>query len=194
VNAALAVSGHLPNVISLARLGLAPVIVWQVLAGAYEAALWLLLVAGVSDAIDGVLARVLKAQSFLGQFLDPISDKAMLVGLFVALGWQGELPVWLVALAVSRDAAIVAGAGLLYWLRSPDDVPAPSLASKANTALQTVLAVTVLAVAGFQPGPHWPAAELEWALIAATAATTAVSGAGYAVTAGVRLLDQAEVP
>jgi cardiolipin synthase len=194
VNAALAMGAHLPNLISLARLGLAPLIVWQVLAGAYPEAFWLLLLAGISDAIDGVLARMLKAQSFLGRFLDPVSDKILLVGLFVALAWQGELPVWLVALAVSRDAAILAGAGLLYWLRSPEDVPGPSFVSKLNTALQTVLAATVLAVAAFQPGAAWPAAELELALIAATAATTTVSGAGYARSAGARLLAPAEAP
>ena len=194
MNAALAVGAHLPNLISLARVGLAPVIVWQVLAGGYLDAFWLLLLAGLSDAIDGLLARMLKAQSFLGRFLDPVSDKILLVGLFMALAWQGELPVWLVALAVSRDAAIVAGASLLYWLRSPEDVPAPSIASKLNTALQTVLAATVLAVAAFQPDAAWPAAELELALIAATAATTTISGVGYALTAGARLLGPAEVP
>lgn len=190
IGAALAVGAHLPNLVSLARLGLAPVILWLVLESRYGEAFWLLLVAGVTDAIDGVLARMLKAQSFLGTMLDPIADKVLLVGLFVTLGWQGLLPWWLVGLAVARDLAIVTGAGLLYWWRSPGTVPHPSTVSKVNTVLQMLLSATVLAVHGFAVGVAWPVEVLVYA----TAATTVVSGTGYALTVGMRLIRPAAAP
>ena len=100
----------LPNAITLARLLAVPAAVWLVVQGWYEAALWVFLIAGLSDAVDGWLARRLGQVSRLGSLLDPVADKALLVSVFVALGVRDLLPAWLVILVVFRDALIVSGA------------------------------------------------------------------------------------
>lgn len=174
----------LPNLISVARILMAPVTVWLLLSGEFAAAFVLFVIAGISDAVDGALARLLEARSALGSYLDPLADKVLLVGVFVALGYQDVLPLWLVVLFVSRDLFIIGGAVFVNLFHPAPELIEPTAISKVNTAAQIVLAGLVLAVAGF-PEPLAPlAGPLVPPLIWFGAATALLSGAIYLFRAG----------
>ncbi|MEN2975939.1 CDP-alcohol phosphatidyltransferase family protein [Tistrella bauzanensis] len=176
---------QLPNLITTARILTVPVIVWLVLRDFMAEAFWLFLIAGVSDGIDGWIARRFDARTRLGTWLDPLADKLLIVGTFVALGWQNWLPVWLVMAVVFRDLMIVGGVMLGQTVGQPFAI-SPSKASKVNTAAQIAMALAVLAMAAaFLPGDaalnqrHWQTViDL---LMVVVAATTALSGTGYLV-------------
>lgn len=138
----------IPNLITLGRLILVPVIVWLMLAGHTTAAFASFVVAGVSDAADGYLAKHYNMETELGAYLDPLADKMLIVCIFVTLGIGGALPVWLVIAVVSRDVLIVM-AVILSWLLGQPVKIAPFIVSKANTAAQIVLASVVLADEAF---------------------------------------------
>lgn len=165
---------NLPNLITLGRILLVPVIVWAISSGQFVIALALFLVAGASDAVDGFLAKQFDMKSEMGALLDPLADKALLVSIYVALGIAGEIPNWLVILVVSRDIMIV-GAVILSWLVDRPIPMKPLMVSKANTVAQVVFAAIVLAVLAFgiKPGPWAPA------LMLLVAALTLVSVAAY---------------
>ncbi|WP_132253211.1 CDP-alcohol phosphatidyltransferase family protein [Methylobacterium segetis] len=133
----------LPNLITLGRLGLVPVILVLIGQGAWGAALALFVVAGASDALDGFLAKRFGMESRLGALLDPLADKALLVSVFVALATVGALPVWLLAVVIARDL-IVIGAILLARLNGRRLAIRPLLIGKLNTAAQIGLATLVL--------------------------------------------------
>ena len=164
----------LPNAITFARLCAVPAAVWLVLQHRMDAAFWVFVAAGVSDAVDGWLARALNSRSKLGAILDPVADKALLVSMYVTLAAVGVLPDWLAILVVFRDLLIVGGVLVLYVLGQPPAIQ-PILLSKANTVLQITLAAGALLVAGF----GLAAGPLIDLLILATAATTVASGAVY---------------
>jgi cardiolipin synthase len=168
---------NLPNMISLARLLAVPVVVWLVLDDEMLAAFWLFVAAGVSDAVDGFIAKRFNAGSVLGAFLDPIADKALLVGIYVTLGYKGDLENWLVIMIVFRDLLIVGGA-LLFHTITQNLTMDPLAVSKVNTALQLVLAGVLLAAGGYGLDFGW----FRDALVYTVAATTLVSGAAYIVT------------
>jgi cardiolipin synthase len=134
----------LPNVITFGRLCAVPVAVWLVLDGAFAWAFWLFLAAGLSDALDGWLARR-GAASAVGAVLDPVADKALLVTMYVTLAAVSILPVWLAILVVFRDMVIVGGLLVLGVLGHPVGIR-PIWISKLNTALQ-MLAVLIWATA-----------------------------------------------
>jgi cardiolipin synthase len=164
----------LPNAITFARLCAVPAAVWLVLQGRLDAAFWVFVAAGISDAVDGWLARVSNSRSRLGAILDPVADKALLVSIYVTLAAVGVLPDWLAILVVFRDLLIVGGVLVLYVLGQPPAIQ-PNLLSKANTALQITLAAAALLVAGY----GLSAGGLIELLVLATAATTFASGAVY---------------
>jgi len=164
----------LPNAITFARLCAVPAAVWLVLQGRLDAAFWVFVAAGISDAVDGWLARVSNSRSRLGAILDPVADKALLVSIYVTLAAVGVLPDWLAILVVFRDLLIVGGVLVLYVLGQPPTIQ-PNLLSKANTALQITLAAAALLVAGY----GLSAGGLIELLVLATAATTFASGAVY---------------
>ena len=97
----------IPNLITLARILLVPVVVWAIASDAMQIAFLLCLAAGLSDAIDGFLAKRFGMATELGAYLDPLADKAMIVSIYVALGIADAIPRWLVILVVSRDIMIV---------------------------------------------------------------------------------------
>jgi cardiolipin synthase (CMP-forming) len=140
---------NLPNSISVIRILLVPVVVWLVISGQFMLAFIGFLAAGISDGVDGFLARQLNQRTDLGGYLDPIADKALLVSIYVALGFLTILPSWLVILVVFRDALIV-GAVVLAWVIGRPLAMQPSWVSKVNTAAQIVLAVAVLGAEGFR--------------------------------------------
>src|SRR3990172_3309285 len=100
----------IPNIISLLRMALVPPVVILLLNGYYGWALLVFVSAGLSDGLDGYLAKRFGWRSRLGAILDPLADKLLLVASYLTLGWLGQLPLWLVAVVVGRDIVIVAGA------------------------------------------------------------------------------------
>jgi cardiolipin synthase len=139
---------NLPNLITIGRILLVPVVVWAIGAGKMQIAFLIFLIAGVSDAVDGYLAKRLSMTSDLGAHLDPLADKALIVSIYVALGITEAIPRWLVILVVSRDILIVGGVMLAWFLGKPIRVK-PVLVSKLNTAAQIVLACVVLGSLAF---------------------------------------------
>lgn len=137
----------IPNIITIARLFIVPLIVWLLVDGQYEVAFWLFVIAGISDAVDGILARKLDMQSELGAHLDPIADKALLVSIYVTMGMMLEIPAWIVIAVVSRDILIV-GAVVLSWMMDKPMAMKPLIISKANTTMQIIFAGIVLADLG----------------------------------------------
>src|SRR5215207_2361138 len=105
---------NIPNLITLGRILLVPVLVWAIAAGEMLAAFILFVAAGISDAVDGFLAKRFGMTSEIGAYLDPLADKALIVSIYVALGITGAIPRWLVILVVSRDIMIVT-AVMLSW-------------------------------------------------------------------------------
>ena len=138
----------IPNIITLGRILLVPVIVWAIASSQMEIAFAVFVVAGVSDAIDGYLAKRFNMASELGALLDPLADKALLVSIFVSLGIWGAVPRWLVILVVSRDIMIVA-AVIVSWLFGKPIPMKPLMVSKLNTVAQVAFAALVLAALGF---------------------------------------------
>ena len=165
---------NIPNSLTLGRLVLVPLVVWLIIAHEMQAAFLLFLLAGLSDAADGYLAKRYGWNSELGAYLDPIADKALLVSIYVTLGFAGHLPVWLVIAVVSRDILIV-GAVVLSWMLSRPLSMQPLLVSKANTLSQIVLAGVVLAELGLGLGLH----DLVEVLVWVTGALTIISAAAY---------------
>jgi len=166
---------NLPNLISLSRLLSVPLLVWLIVSGYIAWAFWLFVLAGVSDAIDGWIAKRFDLRSTLGVFLDPIADKVMLVSVYLALGLQGYLPSWLVILVVSRDMLIVGGVLLTYALSDSRPHVAPLWISKLNTVMQILLAAQLLAMVGH----GIPDREVTLVMCWIVAATTFASGAAY---------------
>jgi cardiolipin synthase len=164
----------IPNLITLARILSVPVMVWAIMTGWMFAAFLLFLAAGVSDAIDGYLAKRFGMTSELGAYLDPLADKALIVSIYVTLGVSGEIPLWLVILVVSRDIMIV-GAVLLAWLVGKPLPMKPLLVSKLNTAAQLLFAGVVLATLGLRFEANW----LVFGAMAAVTLLTLVSVAAY---------------
>lgn len=174
---------NLPNLISLCRLLSVPLLVWLILDNQMELAFWLFIAAGISDAVDGYIAKQFDIRSVLGSYLDPLADKALLTSVYIVLGSQSFLPNWLVILVVFRDIMIVGGALLFYTLTQTLKM-APLLISKVNTVVQIVLAGVVLGIAAMDvPEGGLPLLQiyLTWALIYLVAATTLLSGASYLV-------------
>lgn len=164
----------IPNLITALRILLVAPFLWLLLEERYGPALALFLIAGVSDALDGFLAKYYGWTSELGGLLDPIADKLLLLGAILALGWLNELPAWLVALVIGRDLVIVSGA-LAYHLLVERLRAAPLLISKLNTLTQLVLVCAIIIHYGLMPLPE---AGLN-TLIYLTALTTVWSGATY---------------
>jgi cardiolipin synthase (CMP-forming) len=127
---------------------LVPVVVWAITSGEMRIAFFLFLAAGISDAIDGFLAKRFRMASELGAYLDPLADKALIVSIYVSLGIAGALPIFLVILVVSRDIMIIS-AFMLSWLIGRPMPVRPLFVSKANTVAQILLATLVLAEQGF---------------------------------------------
>lgn len=134
--------------ITLARLLAVPVTIWLILNNFILTAFWLFVTAGVSDAIDGYLAKRWDQVTEFGKYLDPVADKALLASIYITLGVQGHLESWLVIMVVFRDIMIV-GAVILYQTMVRRLDMNPLIVSKLNTLAQIVLAALVLGSKGF---------------------------------------------
>ena len=165
---------NLPNLITLARILSVPVVVWAIAAHEMLLAFALFAAAGISDAVDGYLAKRFGMTSELGALLDPLADKVLIVSIYVTLGIVGAIPRWLVILVVSRDLMIV-GAIMLSWIMDRPVLIRPLLVSKLNTVAQIVLAGLVLGALGLSFDPGW----LTPATMAVVATLTLLSVAAY---------------
>jgi cardiolipin synthase (CMP-forming) len=165
---------NIPNLITVGRVILVPVVFWLLVSGRVQAAFFTFVVAGISDAVDGFLAKRYGWTTELGAYLDPLADKLLLVSIFVAMAVLNELPSWLVIGVVARDIMIIAGV-MLSWLMDNPVRIRPLAVSKANTAAQLVLASTVLADVGFGLG----LGALRWFLVWTTAILTLASLIAY---------------
>jgi len=170
----------LPNLLTLGRICLVPATIWLILQHRLDLAFIAFLVAGLSDALDGWLARVTGSVSQLGAILDPVADKALLVSVYVTLAAIGVLPDWLAILVVFRDLVIVGGVVVL-WLVGQRPAIRPIFVSKLNTALQIGLAALALLLTGFGLAAEGVLQLMIWAV----ALTTSASGIAY-VTAAAR--------
>ena len=164
----------IPNLITLARILAVPVILWAIISGEMWIAFALFLAAGLSDLVDGYLAKRFGMATELGAYLDPLADKAMIVSIYVALGIVEAIPRWLVILVVSRDIMIVS-AVILSWLVDKPVKLKPIAVSKLNTVAQIVYATVVLAALTF----GWEIPLLIGVLMAAVAVLTLLSVAFY---------------
>lgn len=164
----------LPNIITFARIGLVPWVLFALLRGQHGLAFALFVIAGISDALDGVAARILNQRSTFGAQLDPLADKFMLVGSFAALAFLAELPLWLACIIIIRDVGLVVGAITLHLMgRGIEIVPLP--VSKVTTLLQISLVAYTLFSMAFGSPNH----DLQRTLIWLTGAFTLISAMAY---------------
>lgn len=173
------VSLNLPNFITLIRVVLIPFFINLMIYGYYREALLVFVAAGVTDALDGLIARWTKKKTELGAFLDPMADKLLLVSAFVTLVLLDKLPVWLVIIVVSRDIILVMGGTIMYFTTHSLKIQ-PSLIGKMTTVLQMV--VVTLSLMLINAGAETRLMEiLQWV----TAGATIASGVQY-VARGMR--------
>ncbi|WP_082542387.1 MULTISPECIES: CDP-alcohol phosphatidyltransferase family protein [unclassified Mesorhizobium] len=175
-NLALNLVVTIPNLITILRFVLVPAVVLAMLQSRWDWAFAGFVVAGVSDGVDGFIARQFNQRSQLGAYLDPVADKLLLVSVFVVLGIIGQLPLWLVVAMVSRDGLIICAVLLSSVMGHPVEMK-PLMVSKVNTTFQIILAAEVLAELAFAAdfGP------LREALIILCGLLTVASAAAYLV-------------
>jgi cardiolipin synthase len=165
-----------PNLISLARLLSVPMMIWLIISDRFGTAFWVFVSAGVSDALDGYIAKRFDCRTRLGALLDPVADKALLSSVYVALGVAELLPDWLVILVVFRDVLIIGGFVLIQTIAAPRNFD-PLFISKINTSVQILLVAYVLGRLGLGVADG----ALTHILVAVTAGTTVLSGLWYLV-------------
>jgi cardiolipin synthase len=165
---------HLPNLLTILRLAAAPVLVLLLKDRHYDSALAVIVLAGISDGLDGFIAKRFKAQSALGAVLDPLADKILLVSSFVMLALLDLIPFWLLVAVVFRDLLIVSGYLAVMLIYGSVNMQ-PSAISKLNTVLQIGLVVAVL----LHEAAGWPPFAVVQVLTAMTLLTTLVSGVHY---------------
>jgi len=168
--------GAMPNQLTLLRLCVIPFIVLSILDQHYRTAFVLFILAGVTDGLDGLLARILQQRTVLGQYLDPVADKLLLSTLFLVLHHEGLISRRVTVLVFARDLGIIIVAAILYASIGMKDFR-PSLFGKANTLAQITALLTVILSMFYAP----PLVLLVryWSLVA-TVVFTVVSGFHYA--------------
>lgn len=167
----------LPNALTLFRMiAVVPIVYW-LLTGKYQAAFILALLAGLSDLLDGFLARRFGWLTHYGGVLDAWADKLLLVSATLTLAWLGHLPWWLAGLILIRDLVIICGGYYYHFFIERITVTRPTLISKWNTLFQILLVVTAMLGLAY---PQWSGPWTTW-LVYLTAATTLASGVQYVV-------------
>lgn len=165
----------LPNFLTLLRIIAIPLFLILVSNHGYAAALVLFMAAGITDTIDGVIARLTNSKSELGATMDPLADKLLLISSFVMLTWLGVLPTWLLILVLMRDAVILAGYLAIYFVSTPMEID-PTFAGKLNTFFEMfTIGFALLTVAR----PEIPMAQVNQVTWYLTGLTITVSGVQY---------------
>lgn len=174
--------GQLPNLLTLVRILLVAPVAWAIWTGDFRFALLLLVIAAISDLLDGSLARRFNWQSQFGATIDPVADKLLVFTLAVLLTVNGHVPLWLALIVVMRDVVILAGAGVYRMLFGHLDV-APTWISKVNTAVQlVVLGMVLLALCRFGVMSDWLGRLLDpWGFVL-VGALSVWSGVDYVIT------------
>ena len=134
---------NLPNILSLIRLIFVPITVWLLLEERYEFTFFIFIFCCLTDGLDGYIAKRFKLETNLGRILDPIADKALLMSVFLALGFEGFMESWIVIAAIFRDSLIIFGSILLYMFYNEYKIQ-PIFISKINTLFQFLLAVIII--------------------------------------------------
>jgi cardiolipin synthase (CMP-forming) len=168
------VLNNLPNLITLARMLMTPLAVLMIISQRFMPAFLIFILAGVSDAIDGFIAKRFNLRSELGAYLDPLADKALLISIYVSLAIYAGLPAWIAVTVVSRDVMILV-AVLVSWLLDKPVEIRPVWVSKLNTVAQIALAGFALGARAYGLDPQPSQTALEWTV----AATTLASGGVY---------------
>jgi len=172
---------NLPNTITLVRVVLIPVFIGLMSYGYYRIALMVFVVACLTDALDGLIARLTNTKTELGAFLDPMADKLLIVSSFVTLALLGKIPAWLVIIVISRDVILVLGSLVIYFTGHSLTIQ-PSILGKITTFCQlVVVTITLVLIAygfrsAFQQGTYW-----------VTAGVTIASGVQY-IQRGMKLM------
>jgi cardiolipin synthase len=173
---------NIANALTAVRVLLVPLFAHLLIAGRIRYALAVFAACGISDGLDGLLARMLRQRTVLGYYLDPIADKLLMATSFIVLAYVKIIPEWLAVLVISRDLFILVGSVLILLLLESGSVK-PTPLSKANTAVQILTVVFFLAARAF-PGtmdalaPGWEGAAADF-VVAICALTTAASGVHY---------------
>ncbi|MBW2609013.1 MAG: CDP-alcohol phosphatidyltransferase family protein [Deltaproteobacteria bacterium] len=131
------------NLITSIRIILAPIFIIYLINDQLLSGLVVFVICGVSDGVDGLVARLFKQKSRLGTYLDPLADKIILISAFVVLAVRGLLPSWLTVMVISRDTLILLGVIVIYINNMKLDIK-PSLTSKITTCLQFITVIAVL--------------------------------------------------
>lgn len=178
---------NIPNFLSLLRIILVPVFVIFLINAEYDKALITFIAAGLTDALDGTLARLLKCQTKLGAYLDPIADKLLLVTSFVSLAIFGIIPAWLAVMVISRDFIILLGLAILTMMSVSYEIQ-PAIVGKITTALQVAtIFLALLNKAVVNDFSDYWIVVFYWT----TAFFTVISGVVY-VMRGIRILNNTE--
>lgn len=177
---------NVPNFLTLLRLVAVPTFLILLGDRRFGEALAVFVAAGVTDALDGAIARLTHTKTTLGAILDPAADKLLLVSAFIALGLMREVPPWLVVVVLSRDATLVLGYFLLFTMTSHAIEVRPSVAGKLSTFLQ-LCSITAVLGGAMRPGVVPPVALT--ALFYATGVVSATAGVQY-VARGLRWLQR----
>lgn len=177
---------NLPNLLTVARLVLTPFVILAIVEGRHSAALLLFGIAGFTDLLDGNIARAFKMTTQVGAYLDPIADKCLLSGVFLALSVAKIVPTWIVAIIFARDVLILAGVGMVLLLTKVRRFP-PSVWGKSSTVAQILTAVVWMTRNALQV----PALDsLAWLLLWPCVGLTIYSGLDYTVR-GIRIAQAA---
>jgi cardiolipin synthase len=146
---------NLPNLITLLRIGAIPIFLILLTDGQYTEALLVFVLAGVTDSIDGAVARLTNSHTPFGAYIDPLADKLLLVSSFLILAFLGFIPRWLAILVISRDVIILFGFAVLYFVTGHSIAVRPTLIGKASTFFQ-LLTVTLALIALHNPAWRFP--------------------------------------
>ena len=165
---------NIPNLLTLTRLFMVPVFLALLSKGRFRYALYVFCAAGLTDSLDGTIARWFDCRTEIGALLDPFADKLLLLSAFVALTFEDAIPGWLLGVVITRDVVIVFGYLLLLFYTDERVPVRPSYLGKAATCFQLASVIAALAHAG----QHWPNAW--YTLLYATVAITGLSGMHYA--------------
>ena len=167
---------NLPNLITLLRIGAIPIFLILLVDERYTEALIVFILAGITDSLDGLLARWLNARTTLGAFIDPLADKLLLVSSFVILAFLGDIPRWLAVLVIMRDVIILIGYSVLFFVTGHAIEVRPTLIGKASTFFQ-LLTVSMTLVALHNVA--WQIPLLRDASEILAGATVTISGLQY---------------
>ena len=183
---------HLPNLISLLRVALVPPAGWLLWTGEYRGAFALVLIAALSDALDGEVARRFDLRTRFGEVLDPLADKLLVAVVVLILLLQGLLPMWLVGIVLLRDVVILGGAAAYGMLFARVEI-APSMVSKINTIAQlTMVIILLIVLAEFPLLSAWLDVLLDPWIFVGVAVLTAWSGIDYVVVWSRRAVNDAK--